>query len=218
MTQRNEADTRAELIDPKLIRVGWGQVEKSHIRREVTITDGRIMPGGKRGSQVISDYVLEFKGRKLAAVEAKQESLSYVEGVRQAKDYAARLQCRFGYSTNGHDIYQIDMLTGEEKLVEHFLSPEELWQATFVDSDHQQELPDYTPIWRERFAQIPFEAKGDWKPRYYQENAINNALDAIARGEIPGVVRIGRNIRICRETVVRWLRQGRGARSSWRKR
>lgn len=183
MAQRNEADTRAELIDPKLIGEGWGQVEKSHIRREVTITDGRIMPGGKRGSQVISDYVLEYKGRKLAAVEAKQESLSYVEGVRQAKDYAARLQCRFGYATNGHQIYQIDMLTGEEQLVERFLSPQELWRATFIDADRKQELPDYTPIWRERFAQIPFEAKGDWKPRYYQENAINNALDAIARGE-----------------------------------
>lgn len=178
MTQRNEADTRAELIDPALIQAGWGNVERSHIRREVTITDGRIMPGGKRGSQVISDYVLEFKGRKLAAVEAKKESVSYAEGVRQAKDYATRLQCRFGYSTNGHDIYQVDLLTGEEKLVDEFLSPEALWQATFVE-----EVADYTAIWRERFAKVPFEAKGDWKPRYYQENAINNALEAIARGQ-----------------------------------
>jgi len=58
------------------------------------------------------DYVLTYKGRKLAAVEAKKESLSYTEGVRQAKDYATRLQCRIAYATNGHEIYQIDMVTG----------------------------------------------------------------------------------------------------------
>ena len=90
----NEADTRANLIDPKLLAAGWGQIEHSFIRREVNITQGRIIGSGKRSSPVISDYVLEYKGHKLAAVEAKKESLSYTEGVRQAKDYANRLQCR----------------------------------------------------------------------------------------------------------------------------
>lgn len=183
---RNEADTRADLIDPKLIEAGWGTLENSYIRREVSITNGRIIGGGKRASALSSDYVLEYQGRKLAAVEAKKESLSYTEGVRQAKDYAKRLQCRFGYATNGHEIYQIDLETGEEKLVDTFLSPEQLWQLTF-DPTHQPDggeaEPDFTTVWRERFAQIPFELKGDWQPRYYQENAINNALDAIARAE-----------------------------------
>lgn len=180
--QRNEADTRAELIDPKLVAAGWGQIEESHIRREVNITQGRIISGGKRAKPVISDYVLEYRGRKLAAVEAKKESLSYTEGVRQAKDYASRLQCRLGYATNGHEIYQIDMETGKSELVEQFMSPEELWQLTF---DEKPGAPsgDFTAIWRERFAQIPFETKGDWKPRFYQENAINNALEAIAKGK-----------------------------------
>ena len=122
--QRNEADTRADLIDPKLVATGWSMVEGSYIRREVNITQGRIITGGKRSKPVISDYVLEYRGRKLAAVEAKKESLSYTEGVRQAKDYAGRLQCRIGYATNGHDIYQIDMLTGKEELVDRFLSPD----------------------------------------------------------------------------------------------
>lgn len=182
---RNEADTRAELIDPKLVEAGWGVVADSHIRREV-IAPGRILGGGKRASAVTSDYVLRYRGRKLAAVEAKRESLSYSEGVRQAKDYAQRLQCRIGYASNGHEIYQMDLLTGEESLVRRFLSPDELWALSF-DPAHQPgdspAEPDYAAIWRQRFAQIPFEAKGDWSPRYYQENAINQALDAIARGE-----------------------------------
>ena len=182
---RNEADTRADLIDPKLVEAGWSKVENSYIRREVSITQGRIIGGGKRASALSSDYVLEYQGRKLAAIEAKKESLSYTEGVRQAKDYAQRLQCRFGYATNGHDIYQMDMLTGEEKLVEQFLGPDELWQLTF-DPAQKPEGPDVEPdfaaAWRERFAEIPFECKGDWQPRYYQENAINNALEAIAQG------------------------------------
>lgn len=177
----NEADTRANLIDPKLIHLGWGEVEYSFIRREVKITQGRIISGGKRASALVSDYVLEYKGHKLAAIEAKKERLSYTEGVRQAKDYATRLQCRIGYATNGHQIYQIDMVTGEEKLVEQFLSPEALWQLTFGEIDAQ--APDYTAVWRERFAKIPFEVKGDWQPRYYQENAIQNTLEAIAEGK-----------------------------------
>ena len=65
-----EADTRAELIDPKLKENGWGVVS-SYIRREV-ICPGRIMAGGKRGSQLSSDYVLSYKGRKLAVVGQKK--------------------------------------------------------------------------------------------------------------------------------------------------
>lgn len=177
---RNEADTRADLIDPQLISDGWGEVEKSFIRREV-ICPGRILTGGKRSQPVNSDYVLVYKGRKLAAVEAKKEALSYTEGVRQAKDYALRLQCRLAYATNGHDIYQIDMLTGDEKLVERYLSPEELWSLTFAEQD--KKAPDFKKVWRERFANIPMEFKGDWAPRYYQENAINSVLEAIAGGD-----------------------------------
>jgi type I restriction enzyme R subunit len=83
-----------------------------------------------------------------------------------------------GYATNGHDIYQLDMQTGKEELVQRFLSPIELWQLIHADA-----VPDFTTYWREAFAKVPFEVKGDWKPRYYQENAIRNALEAIARGE-----------------------------------
>ena len=181
MSPRNEADTRADLIDPKLKQDGWSEVEGSYIRREV-ICPGRIMTGGKRGSQVSSDYVLVYQGRKLAVVEAKKEDLSYTEGVRQAKDYATRLKCRIAYATNGHEIYQIDMVTGDESLVDDYMSPEQLWDYTFGDSGSTIE-PGFASVWRKRFAGIPFDTKsGSWTPRYYQENAINAALEVVAQG------------------------------------
>jgi type I restriction enzyme R subunit len=177
---RNEAETRADHIDPRLNYDDWERDSNSRIRREFEITKGRILVGGKRSQRLIADYVLIYKGQKVAVVEAKKESLSYTEGVRQAKDYAERLQCRFAYSTNGHEIYQIDMLEGTEGLVDRYLSPEEMW--TLIFDDEPTGTPDYKKTWRERFAEIPFETKGDWQPRYYQENAINKALDAIAEG------------------------------------
>ncbi|MEB3733861.1 type I restriction enzyme HsdR N-terminal domain-containing protein [Halopseudomonas pachastrellae] len=122
---------------------------------------GPYYRGGKRGKPVVCDYVLRYNGHKLAAIEAKKESLSYTEGVRQAKDYAQRLQCRFGYATNGHDIYQMDMLTGEEKLVPRLLTPDELWQLTFDPSHKPGALPepDFAAVWRERFARSPLNAR-----------------------------------------------------------
>jgi type I restriction enzyme, R subunit len=174
---RKEADTRGDLIDPTLKACGWSVVEDSFIRREV-ICPGRILSGGRRGTTVDCDIVLTYRGKKLAAVEAKKETLSYTDGVRQAKDYAQRLQCRLAYATNGHEIYQIDMETGEEKLVDKYLSPDELWSLAF-----DGEEADYTSKWREKFSEVPFETKGGhWAPRYYQENAINNALEAISKG------------------------------------
>ena len=175
---RNEADTRADLIDPKLVAAGWSKVEHSYIRREV-ICPGRILLGGQPSKPVSSDYVLVYQNRKLAVVEAKKESLPYTEGVRQAKDYATRLQCRFAYATNGHEIYLIDMQTGEEKLVDDYLSPDAIWQLTF-----EQTAPAFTQNWRQIFSQVDYQTKsGSWQPRYYQENAINNVLEAIAKGK-----------------------------------
>ena len=60
----NEAETRAELIDPALAEAGWGKVDGSRVRREV-ITNGRLIGGGKRSKQDIADYVLFFRGQKL---------------------------------------------------------------------------------------------------------------------------------------------------------
>ncbi len=169
----NEAETRAELIDPALKQAGWGVVEGSRIRREV-IAPGRLHGGGRRAKALKCDYVLFYKGQKLAALEAKKRDLSETEGVGQAKDYAERLMTRFAYSTNGRGIYQIDMHTGKEGHVDAYPSPEELWNQTFVEASE----------WRNRFGEVPFEDKGgQWEARYYQHNAINKTLEAIAKGD-----------------------------------
>lgn len=168
----NEAETRAELIDPALALAGWGKVDGSRVRREV-ITHGRLIGGGNRSKPDIADYVLVYRGHKLAVIEAKKVSLPGTEGVGQAKRYATKLQIRFAYSTNGKGIYRIDMETGEEGYVSDYPTPDELWEETFAEPTH----------WRDRFSAIPFEDRsGSWEARYYQHNAINQALEAIAAG------------------------------------
>ncbi|MBX2967053.1 MAG: DEAD/DEAH box helicase family protein [Cyclobacteriaceae bacterium] len=167
----NEAETRAELIDPKLKACGWSVVEGSKVLREYNITAGKIQTGGGRGRREIADYVLVYKGIKLAVVEAKSDELEVGEGVMQAKKYAQKLQLETTYSTNGKAIYQICMKTGEEGLVTDFLSPEELWNKTFAEQND----------WREKFANVPFEDKsGSWQLRYYQEIAVQRTVEAIA--------------------------------------
>jgi type I restriction enzyme, R subunit len=176
----NEAETRAELIDPKLKACGWGVVEGSKVLREYNITAGKIQTGGGRGKREIADYVLVYKGIKLAIVEAKSDEQEVGEGVMQAKKYADKLQLETTYSTNGKAIYQICMKSGEEGLVTTFLSPDELWNKTYPKSS------DTAPaeLWREKFANVPFEDKsGTWQLRYYQEIAVQRTVEAIAQSK-----------------------------------
>ncbi|HEY3390161.1 MAG TPA: DEAD/DEAH box helicase family protein, partial [Prolixibacteraceae bacterium] len=166
-----EDETRAELIDPKLKECGWGVVEGSKVFRNHPITAGRIQIGGTRGKLLRADYVLSYKGIKLAVIEAKSDVQGVGEGVAQAKQYAEKLNLETTYSTNGKEIYCICMKTGAESLVTDFLTPDELWNKTFAVQNQ----------WRENFSAIPFEyVKGKNDPRYYQEIAVNNTLEAIA--------------------------------------
>jgi type I restriction enzyme R subunit len=167
----NEAETRAEHIDPALREAGWGVVDGSRVHREFQITQGRLQGAGKRGKAEIADYVLVYRNTKLAVVEAKAWDKHYTEGVAQAKGYAQKLAIRFTYATNGQAIYRIDMETAAEGDVAQFPSPDELWNLTFAVQNE----------WRERFAKVPFEDKGGtWGARYYQDTAINRVLEAIA--------------------------------------
>jgi len=176
----NEAETRAELIDPKLKACGWGVVEGSKVLREYHITQGKIQTGGGRGKKEIADYVLVYKGIKLAIVEAKSDEQEVGEGVMQAKKYAQKLQLETTYSANGKAIYQICMKTGEEGLVTDFLSPEQLWNKTFPKSADTE----LVEMWREQFANVPFEDKsGSWQLRYYQEIAVQRTVEAIAQSK-----------------------------------
>src|SRR3989338_1677396 len=167
----NEAETRAEHIDPALKAAGWGVVEGSRVMREYRITEGRLQGAGQRGKQEIADYVLVYRNHKLAVIEAKRWDLPHTEGLAQAKSYAGKLRTRFGYATNGQLIYGVDMHSGAEGDVAAYPSPQELWKLTFAEAND----------WRERFAAVPFEDKGGlWGSRYYQDSAINAVLEAIA--------------------------------------
>jgi len=127
----NEAETRAELIDPRLKDSGWGVVEGSKVLREFHITAGRILAGGKREKPAIADYVLVYKNRKIGVIEAKSDQQEVGEGVGQAKIYATKLGITYTYAANGKEIYEIVMGTGQEGLVSKFPTPDELWQKTF---------------------------------------------------------------------------------------
>jgi len=170
----NESETRAELIDPKLKACGWGVVEGSKILREFHITAGRIQTGGVRAKKLTADYVLVYKGIKLAVIEAKSDVQEVGEGVAQAKQYAEKLKTETTYSSNGREIYSICMKTGAESLVDNFLTPAELWNKTFAVQNE----------WRDKFSSIPYEDVGGTKvTRYYQEIAINNVMTAIAENK-----------------------------------
>ena len=171
----NEAETRAEHIDPALAAAGWGVVTESRIRREFSIVPGRIEGRGKRGKALTADYVLEYRGIKLAVIEAKSWNEEVTEGVAQAKNYANKLAIRFAYSTNGKGIYAIDAKTGKESEQLKYPTPDELWAKTFAEENAKEK------IWHDRFAAVQFSDKsGSWAIRFYQELAVNRVLEAIA--------------------------------------
>ena len=166
----NEAETRAEHIDPALKAAGWGVVEGSRILREYPITRGRIEGHGRRGKPLIADYVLVYRNTKLAVVEAKAWDKELTEGVAQAKNYAEKLAIRYTYASNGQGIYGIDMKTGQEGKVQQYPAPDELWGRTFAE----------VSAWRDRFAAVPFEDKGGSHPsRYYQDIAVERVMEAL---------------------------------------
>ena len=169
----NEAETSLELIDPALRAAGWGIVENSRIRCEV-IAPGRLVGSGKRANPEKADYVLVYRGEKLAVIEAKKRDLPDTEGLQQAKNYAQKLDTPFAYSTNGLRIYQVEMKTGQESYIDRYPTPDELWNATFSQVNQ----------WRDKFAEVPFEdLNGTKELRYYQHNAVKKFLEALCQGQ-----------------------------------
>ena len=178
----DESTTRRKKIDPALYAVGWEQVPESQIlneQRAYLIAPGRVEKLKARHPKKV-DYILEYKGIKLAVIEAKSDETDVSVGVPQAKQYAQMLQIRYTYSTNGDRIYFIDMgvkdaygnyvVPSTEKFIDKFPSPQELWQMSFPEDNE----------WRDRFNLEPLNRGGGREPRYYQANAINNVLNAVA--------------------------------------
>ena len=165
----NEADTRAQYIDPALERAGW--VGPS-IKRDLHITSGRILGGGKKAKPLIADYFLQFEGKRLAVVEAKKYDSNYTEGHAQAVQYATKLGLPFAFATNGRQIRFIDMRTGEESDISEYPTPQELIAA----------LNETKNEWLAKFEKYPYENKYG-EVRYYIGIAVERALAAIAQGD-----------------------------------
>ena len=174
----NEAETRADKIDPRLKLAGWETNKDIRVRREFPINIGKIRGSGIRDSVLKADYVLEHKNRKLAVVEAKKSSININEGIAQAKIYAEKLKLLKAYSTNGVKIYEInfqinnkgEMFITSEGEVGEFPSPKELLDYYGDQND-----------WRNKFDEIDIQPfKENTELRYYQEIAINNTLKSIS--------------------------------------
>ena len=176
----NEAETRTEYIIPALRAAGWGVVEGSKIREEFPISKGRLIGNGERSIPDKADFVLQYRYRNLAVIEAKKTSCHYTEGVGQAKRYAGMLEIRYTYSTNGLQVYSMDMKEGKEGDVLTYPSPEELWAMTFAEEFKNNA---HIAALKQKLLSIPFEITGNWQIRYYQENAITKVIEAIAENK-----------------------------------
>lgn len=170
----NEADTCRKFVVPKLISSGWDTAPYSFTEQK-TFTDGRIIlrsKGYKRGKQKRADYILRYRRDfPIAVVEAKANYKNAAEGMQQAKEYAEMLGLRFAYATNGAQILEYDYTTGIEREIEAYPSPDELWHRLYGDNNHVQ-------VAKEVLLQ-PFFTFPDKEVRYYQQIAINRAIQAI---------------------------------------
>ena len=180
----NEADVRLKLIDPALKKAGWNleQISAEYcVKIDYEFSNGQILFEGKnlkRGEKKKADYVLKHthSNINLAVIEAKKSSLPANEGLSQAKQYAKALDIQFAYSSNGSSFVEYDFFTGKirELAIHEFPSPQELWQRYKKGKNITQE--------QERLISIPYFLE-EKEPRYYQTNAINKTIQAIAQGQ-----------------------------------
>ncbi|MDY0356168.1 MAG: DEAD/DEAH box helicase family protein [Sedimentisphaerales bacterium] len=173
-----EADTCRKYVVPRLVEAGW-DTEPHSFTEQRTFTDGRIVVSGNkvhRKKQKRADYLLRHTADfPIAVVEAKADYKKATDGLQQAKEYAEILDLKFAYSTNGEGIVEFDFLTGRERQISAFPTPDDLWsrltQAQSIGTDVTTRL--LTPSF----------ALAGKTPRYYQEIAINRAVQAILQGK-----------------------------------
>jgi type I restriction enzyme R subunit len=174
----NEADTCRRYVVPRLQAAGW-ENDPHRINEQVTFTDGRIIVTGRRGRRrpgKRADYILRYRADfPIGVVEAKPSYATPGEGLQQAKDYAEILGLKFAFATNGHGIVEFDYTTGLEREITAFPTPAELW-ARLTNSE------SLSADTAERLLAPAYHLSGK-SPRYYQEIAINRAVQAVAQGD-----------------------------------
>ncbi len=188
MQRLTETEVRNRYIRPALVKAGWNG--KTQIREEYALTVGRVLVRGQKASRDTSgvrraDYVLEYKRNiPLAVVEAKDDSHPLEAGIQQALDYAGRLGLPFAFSSNGEGFLfhdgTVDPAGGEpveRRLgLDEFPGPDELWAKYMA----WKRLPEASEA---LVLHAYYSQPGEKTPRYYQVNAINRTLEAVARGQ-----------------------------------
>lgn len=175
----NEADTCRKHVVPKLQAAGW-DTEPHSIAEQRTITDGRIVPVGKgfvRKPPKRVDYLLRYtRDFPLAVVEAKAAYKHAADGLQQAKEYASLLGLKFAYATNGPEIVEFDFTTGRERIVTAYPTPDELWRRYRGAAKIKDEQTAARLL-------TPYNHTLGKQERYYQQIAINRAVEAILTGK-----------------------------------
>jgi type I restriction enzyme R subunit len=176
----SEADTCRKYVVPKLLAAGWDSDPHS-IAEQRTITDGRVIPVGKEGfvrkPPKRADYLLRYtRDFPLAVVEAKASYKTATDAVQQARTYAEILSLKFAYATNGADIIEIDYFKGTETPVSDFPKPDELWHRYQTGSGLTGSQQADQLI-------APYNIASGKLPRYYQQIAINQTVEAILAGK-----------------------------------
>ena len=174
----NEADTCRVYVTPALQRAEW-RSRSGQSQSSTTSTDGQVVlvgDGHRRAKGKKADYLLRYEESfPIAVVEAKDEDHEKpAAGLQQAKEYAQILGLLFAYSTNGRRIEEWDFTINTQRSLSAYPSPDELWQRrAFKAIDAARPR---NPLL------TPYCAKGDKLPRYYQEVAINNTIEAMLQG------------------------------------
>ena len=173
----NEADTCRVYVTPKLREAGW-ETSPHSLTEQYTFTDGRVKLVGEnitRDERKRADYLLLYnRDYPIAVVEAKPEGDSAGSGMQQAKDYAEILGLKFAYATNGKDILEFDFLTGLEQEITDYPAPAELFARLKQSEGLSDNMLDALLS--------PYHHVSGISPRYYQQIAINRAVQAILQG------------------------------------
>lgn len=160
------------------MQAGWDEPPRS-VTEQRTFTDGRILVAGskaRRGPQKRSDYLLQYtRDFPIAVVEAKADYKTPGTGLQQAKDYAEILGLKFAYATNGEGIVEFDYLTGLERELDAFPTPNDLWERLRGGQGLSKAAA-------ERLLTPSHHLSGA-SPRYYQEIAINRVVEAVLQGQ-----------------------------------
>ena len=179
--QMSEEDIKLNFITP-VIQRGW----KGHITMETRITDGRINIRGNivaRSKPKFADYLLYLNdGKPIAVVEAKDNNHSVSHGLQQAMTYAQMMDLPFAYSSNGDAFYEHDFLTGQEQQIalEKFPTQDELVARYYAELNGGKGISDL----EKKIVSHPYySSQSTYPPRYYQRNAVNRTVEAIARGQ-----------------------------------